>query len=145
MGDEYEKYNPKIILTISSVIIGIIISTLMKANVEYYAPVTIKSIQNMQNEITMTKNEIVELNLVIEEKQKELEVLENISKGDENIIDILSGDLKFNKSQSGYTQLEGPGISIKMYDNPDSQIVGFDINDDVIHDVDILNILNDLK
>jgi len=140
-----KKYNPKIILTISSVIIGIIISTLMKANVEYYAPVTIKSIQNMQNEITMTKNEIVELNLVIEEKQKELEVLENISKGDENIIDILSGDLKFNKSQSGYTQLEGPGISIKMYDNPDSQIVGLDINDDVIHDVDILNILNDLK
>ncbi len=41
--------------------------------------------------------------------------------------------------------MEGPGISIKMYDNPDSQIVGLDINDDVIHDVDILNILNDLK
>ncbi len=59
MGDEYEKYNPKIILTISSVVIGIIISTLMKANVEYYAPVTIKSIQNMQNEITMTKMKLL--------------------------------------------------------------------------------------
>ncbi len=139
------RHNPRIILTISSIVLGIIISTLMKANVEYYVPVTIKSIQNTQNEINMIKNEIAELNTVIEEKQQELEVLENISRGDEDIIDILAGDLKYNKLISGNTQLEGPGISIKMYDNPESYVVGLSADDDIIHDVDILNIINDLK
>lgn len=140
-----KRYNPRIILTMSSVILGIIISTLMKANVEYYVPVTIKSLQNTQNEISVIKNEIAELNTVIEEKQKELETMENVSQGDQDIIDILAGDLKYNRSIAGNTQLEGPGISIRMQDNSDTQIVGFDIEDDVIHDVDILNILNDLK
>lgn len=32
-----------------------------------------------------------------------------------------------------------------MYDNPEDEIIGQDVNDDVIHDVDVLNILNDLR
>lgn len=140
-----KQYKVKTILTVFSIIIGIFIATQMKSNVEYYAPVTIKSIENMSRDITIIKTEIDELNRVIKEKEDELIILENVAKGDENIIDILLGDLSYNKSMSGHSQIEGPGISIEMYDNPDSQIMGFAIDDDVIHDVDILNILNDLK
>lgn len=140
-----KKNNPKLIITIFSIVIGIIISTQMKIKVESYAPVTLKSIQLTKNEINSVNNEIAELNNIIKQKELELEILENISKGDENIIDLLSADLKNNKATSGYSEMEGPGIVIKMYDNINYDIQSYDINDEVIHDVDILNILNDLK
>ena len=138
------KNKNKIIIAIFSIIVGIVVSTQLKANVEDYVPVTIQSIENTKVEIENIKKELEDLHIIIESKEEELEVLEDISKGDENIIDVLKDNLYSNMIVSGYVKLKGPGISIKMYDNPDSEIVGFDINDDIIHDSDVLNILNDL-
>ncbi len=114
-------------------------------NIELFTPVTVKSLQSTKAEITSVNNEITELNRIIKAKEEELSILENIAKGDENIINILSEDIKYNKLHSGRVSLEGPGITIKMYDNPDERWLGFDLNDDIIHDVDILNIINDLR
>lgn len=134
----------KYIIAIFSLIVGIGVATQLKANVEDYAPITMQQIENTKMEIDNIKRELDELYDIIEAKEEELEVLMNISKGDENIIDVLKNDLYINMISSGYVKLQGPGISIKMYDNTDSEIIGFDINDDIIHDVDVLNILNDL-
>lgn len=140
-----KKNNPRVILTLFSIIIGIFIATQMKLNVESYAPVTLKSIQDTKFEINKLKVEIEELNLIEKEKILEFESLQNASQGNENIIDILNKDLDLNMDRSGYSDLEGPGISITMFDNPSNQVVGFSVSDDIIHDVDILNILNDLR
>ena len=140
-----KKNNPKIILTLFSIVIGILIAIQMKLKVESIAPVTVKSIQDSKSEIIILNNEVFELDKLIKQKEEELEILENISKGDQNIVDILAKDLELSKANSGRTSLQGPGIQITMYDNMSDEIMGFDINDDVIHDVDILNILNDLK
>ena len=140
-----KKVNPNLTIVIFSFIVGVLIATQMKLKVETYVPATLKSIQTMKSEIHSVNKEIAELNRDIRSKEEELLVLENISKGDENIIDLLTADLRYNKASSGYTSVEGPGIVITMYDNPNEEIMGFDINDDVIHDVDVLNILNDLK
>ncbi len=140
-----KKDNPKIILTLFSIIVGIFIATQIKMKLETYAPVTLKSLQATKAEIVSINNEISELNKMINVKEEELQLLENIAKGDDNIIDILLKDIEYNKVHSGQTALKGPGIVITMYDNPEERVVGFDINDDVIHDVDILNILNDLR
>lgn len=137
--------NPKIILTLCSIIVGIFIATQMKLKVESYAPITLRSIQMTKDEITSINNEIAQMKDIIELKEEELKTLKNIAKGDDDIISVLSEDLKLNKQQSGYTDLEGPGVIIKMYDNPEEQIIGADINDDVIHDLDVLTILNDLR
>lgn len=140
-----KKNNPKIVLTLFSIIIGIFISAQMKSNVESYAPVTIKSIQDTKVEINKIKIEIEELNKIEKEKIKDFETLENLSLGDENIVDVLNKDIEFNMGRSGHSDLQGPGIRITMYDNPSNQVVGFSVSDDIIHDVDILNILNDLR
>lgn len=137
--------NPKIILTLFSVIIGIFIATQMKLNVQSYAPVTISSIQTMKSEINSINEEIKSLEKVIKNKEEELETLINIAKGDDNIINILSEDINKNKINSGKSKVKGQGIIITMYDNPEERMPGFDINDDVIHDLDILTIVNDLK
>lgn len=140
-----KKNNPNIILTIFSVVIGILLSAQMKLKVESIAPVTIRSIQETKSEINFINNEIYELDKLIKQKEEELELLENIKQGDKNILDILEEDINTNMMISGSTSMEGPGIKITMYDNMSSEVVSFDINDEVIHDVDILNILNDLK
>ncbi len=140
-----KKRNPNFTIIVFSMLVGLLIAIQMKAKVEYYIPATLKSLQITKNEISNISKEISELNKEIKIKEEELLLLENISKGDANIVDLLSEDLMYNRTMSGYNSLEGPGIEITMYDNPNEEIMGFDINDDVIHDVDILNILNDLK
>lgn len=140
-----KNQNPKIILGLFSIIVGILISTQMKLKVESIAPITLKSLQTTKDEITFLNNEIYEMEKIIEQKEEELQTIMDIHKGEENIVDILQDDLEINMTSSGRTVLEGPGIKITMYDNMSSEIIGLDINDDVIHDVDILNILNDLK
>lgn len=139
------KDNPKLILMLFSIIIGVFIATQVKMQLEIHSPVTLKALQTTKAEITATNNEISQLNKIIKMKEEELQLLESIAKGDDNIIDIFNLDIKTNKAHSGQTALEGPGIIITMYDNPEERMPGFDINNDIIHDVDILNILNDLK
>lgn len=140
-----QKTNPKIIIALFSMIIGVFIAAQMKLKVEYYVPATLKSIQSTKNELNMITNQIAEMEKIIKEKEEQLGILENISMGDKNITDVLSADLELNRTMSGRTHLQGPGISIVMYDNMDSEIIGFDVNDDIIHDIDILNIINDLR
>jgi len=125
--------------------IGIFISTQIKMKLETITPVTVRTLQSMKDEINSLNNEIAELNNTLKVKQEQLAILENIAKGDDNIINVLLDDIKHNKILAGKTALEGPGIIIKMYDNPEERPFGYDLNEDVIHDVDILNIINDLR
>ena len=140
-----KKWNPKLIIIIASAIIGLIIASQMKLNLELITPVTVKSIISAKNELTTVKLELTELEKLAEQKREELDALEHITTGEENIIDILKSDLESNKTKAGYTKLEGPGIEIIMFDNLllDNNVISY--NDDIIHDVDILNIINDLK
>lgn len=135
----------KILIIISSVIIGILTTTIMKSNLESYMPVTLNSLEVSKKEIETMRNEINELEDELKTKREELEMLKGISLSDVTIVDKLNIDLILSKSISGHLALEGPGILIKMYDNPEDEIIGKDVNDDVIHDVDVLNILNDLR
>lgn len=140
-----KKINPKLVIIIASAIIGLFIANQMKLNLEILTPVTVKSIISAKNELSAVKVELVELEKLIEVKLEELKSLENITTGEESIIDILKSDLRLNKTKAGYTKLEGPGVEIIMFDNLflENNVISY--NDDIIHDVDILNIINDLK
>ncbi|MBV1817805.1 DUF881 domain-containing protein [Anaerosalibacter bizertensis] len=135
-----------ITLLVFSIFLGFFAVTQMKQNVESYNLVTLKSIQVTKNEINNTYDEIKEMESLIKSKKEELEKLEGIKKNDaENIHDILVEGTETTKVASGFTDMEGPGIVIKMWDNQDTEIKGVEISDDVIHDMDILMILNDLR
>ncbi len=140
-----KKWNPKLMILVSSAIIGLFIANGMRLNLDLITPVTVKSIISAKNELSAAKLEVEDLEELIEQKSSELKTLENIASGEENIIDIIESDLKLNKAKAGYTKLEGPGIEIIMFDNLllDNNVISY--NDDIIHDVDILNIINDLK
>lgn len=139
------KNTGKFILTLFSIILGFFIVVQVKMKLEIYNPFTVRSLQMTKVEIDNTYKEMTELEEIIRDKEEELELLESISKGDDNIIDILIADMKVNQLHSGESKLSGPGITIEMYDNQEKRDWWYDINLDIIHDIDILNILNDLR
>lgn len=138
--------NPKISIMIFSALLGIILSIQLKIRVDSYAPVTVLALQNMEEEIRAINVEIEELKKITVLREEELENLKLASTGeDDEIIYLLEEDMIKNKVNSGEKALRGPGIKIKMYDNPEERFYGYDLNNDVIHDIDILNIINDLR
>ena len=139
-----KKNNPKLTITLFSVLVGVLLASQMKLNVELLTPVTVKSILDAKKEIVSVRNEIDELEKIALERETKLETLESINTGDANIIDILEADVNDNIIKAGYSSLKGPGIEIIMYDNIGDDI-GFNFNDYIIHDVDIMNIINDLR
>ena len=72
-------------------------------------------------------------------------MLESIANGDENIIDILQSELNKHKIIAGFKEVQGPGIIIKMEDNMSEEAFGQEYDLDLIHDADVLRIINDLR
>ncbi|MFQ7119963.1 MAG: DUF881 domain-containing protein [Intestinibacter sp.] len=54
-------------------------------------------------------------------------------------------ELEEVKELSGYSTVTGPGIIITMRDSERELKDGLNPNDLIIHDIDILRVLNDLK
>lgn len=134
-----------ILIMLMSIVLGLFLSTQFKLNIEQYDLVSLKSIQEMKNDVNNKRKEIEELKFLIDKKEKELENLENVINNEGDIVSVLEEQLEDIKLTAGFTDVEGPGIIIKMSDNADDEIVSGDVNYDIIHDMDILNIINDLK
>jgi len=81
--------SPKLTLGIFSIIVGILIASQMKLNVDQITPVTIQSIIAARNELNSVRNEIVDLEKTIAAKEEELRLLESIGEGEANLVDIL--------------------------------------------------------
>ncbi|MTI66582.1 MAG: DUF881 domain-containing protein [Firmicutes bacterium] len=126
------------------VVTGIFLSIQLRQNNEWNQLVTLSSIEDMKNEISNTQNQISNIEKIIEKKRKELKNIKSaVNEG--NISEVLEKELKKVRKIAGYEDLQGPGVIIKIADNNERYIVGQEAADDIVHDRDILNILNDLK
>jgi uncharacterized protein YlxW (UPF0749 family) len=140
-----KEYNPKLTIAIFSALAGLLFGSQIKMNIEMVTPVTVSSIQRLEIEVKSLKTEIDDLKLNIDDKQNYLSLIEDSNYNDENIISVLEDEMEKNKLLAGYKTVEGPGIEIVMYDNMNSDELSFNFNDGIIHDVDMQNILNDLR
>lgn len=112
---------------------------------------------NLKNE-TYSEN-LNKENIQILELEKEIEYLKTLKKEKENqlykyknedISDIqndINSKYKYFSLYSGHLKTSGPGIRILLFDNLNDENIKFqyDMNSDVIHDNDVINIINDLK
>ncbi|MCF6466513.1 DUF881 domain-containing protein [Clostridium sp. Cult2] len=136
---------PNLVVFAFSLLLGIFIAIQFKQNIPIFAPVTLNSIQATKNEINAVNKEIEELKIMIDSKNNQINMLESIASGDENIIDILHSELNKNKLAAGFEDVQGPGIAIKMQDNMSEEAFGQEYDLDLIHDADVLRIINDLR
>lgn len=135
-----------ILITFFSAILGIMLATPLKQDVENYDMVTLSSIDSLRGEIESIKTEVDNMEKSIADKREQIAKKEVLSGQDDSVlIANIENDIAKIREISGVSALEGPGIRLLIADNSSSEVVGQNINDDIIHDSDIQTILNDLK
>jgi uncharacterized protein YlxW (UPF0749 family) len=107
--------------------------------------VTIPKILEMKNEIENSKKENQRLAASISEAKLQLQEYEEGIDKTGNVFGIMEEELELARNYANYAKLEGPGIIISMNDSL-SEVGEFE-NPDwyVIHDGDMLAIVNELR
>lgn len=132
-------------LLIFSILLGFLVCTQMKQKLDMYVPISLNSIEVAENQINYTSEEIDSLKALINKKSEELRKIEASQVNGKDIKDVLNEEVDNTKMASGLMDLEGPGIVITLKDNQSEEIVGSSIDDDLVHDYDVLTIVNDLR
>lgn len=111
---------------------------------DQYLYTSLKSIKVMEDDLSIETEELSQLNQLKEEKQRELDAFLNIKKT-ENSSELLTDILLHRKMQAGYQIVKGKGVIIELMDSEYEVGDGENPNNLLIHDQDILILLNDLK
>ncbi|CZR98158.1 MULTISPECIES: DUF881 domain-containing protein [Clostridioides] len=136
----------KKMIILGAFILGIFISTYIKSLDPNKVYITLSQTENIESEIENTKKEIKHLKEVLKSNKKTLnEYKEAKENGNESIQTLMKKELEEVKELSGYSTVTGPGITVTMKDSDRELKDGQNPNDLIIHDIDILRVLNDLK
>jgi len=110
-----------------------------------YDFVSLNTIADLQNMLKREQEEISNIKeLINSNKSKLIEYEKAISEGG-SIKDVLEKDNEQLKIIGGFVDLEGPGVIIKLSDSVRELYEWEDPNNVIVHDSDVLNIINDLK
>lgn len=141
------KQNIKQKLVISSAfIVGIVIAIYIKTLDSSKVYITLEERNEIENNIETTNKELIKLKQYKKELEKELNQYKNIIEDNKKSInDLMKDKVKYFKYEGGYTDIKGEGIVLEMKDSEDNLKEGQNPNDLIVHDIDILRIVNDLK
>lgn len=108
--------------------------------------VSAKAITDYKTTIESEKLEIEKTKLLIEQGKKELALYESENDdGTDLIVSNLEKERDLYGMYSGFLELKGPGVEIIIDDGVRDLFEGENINNLLVHDIDILMIINDLK
>ncbi|MDO4551912.1 MAG: DUF881 domain-containing protein [Bacillota bacterium] len=96
--------------------------------------------------IEAEKETIETYRTLLEETRLRLEELESMDEGDEQeaYLASLQSELELYAMASGSLAVQGPGVSI-LVDDGEGELMSWNVNDILVHDLDLLLILNELK
>ncbi|HBF6320734.1 TPA: DUF881 domain-containing protein [Clostridioides difficile] len=136
----------KKIVILGAFILGVFISTYIKSLDPNRVYITLGQTESIESEVENTKKEIKNLKETLKNNKKTLNEYKEAKKnGNESIQTLMQKELEEVKELSGYSTVTGPGITITMRDSERELKDGQNPNDLIIHDIDILRVLNDLK
>lgn len=142
----YKKNIKQKLLILVAFIVGTIIAIYTKTLDSSKVYITLKEREEIEKNIEVTNKELKKLNQYKIELKKELSQYENlIEYNPKSVNNLMKEKIKYLKEESGYTDINGQGIIIKIKDNENDINDGQNPNDLIVHDIDILRIINDLK
>lgn len=141
MKSVYEK----IVVVFMFCILGFIIVKQFTRDLEDYSFVTIKTLNELQTSINQEEEEINNMKQLIFSMEEKLKEYQRALDEEGSIKDVLRNEIDTMKLVSGFVDVEGPGIVIKLSDSERELYEGEDPNNLVVHDGDVLTIVNDLK
>lgn len=147
MNKAMTKRNVMIFLLCLFVGFGLVLQDRASAGQLLY--ISPKAISDITTTIESEKKSLEDTKILVEEAQAELEDYENQETQSPDTQPILIEKLEKEALKYGmYTaayDLEGPGVVIRIDDGTRDLFEGEDLNNLLVHDVDILLIINDLK
>lgn len=140
-----KKTTQKLMLFFTSLILGIILITNIQLDLDDYEEVSLKSVQNMRKDIENYKQQISDLNMLIKKAEDEIERYNTALLNDDDVADVVSEEIENTKFVAGLKDVQGPGIIVVISDSEADVEIGDNINDLLVHDLDVQRLVNDLK
>lgn len=140
-----KSYFGKGILLGIGLLIGLILAIQVKNLDENYHFISVKTISDLNMAIRKEKDEVEHLKNMIELQENRLRDYQSAIEGDGSINEILIQDIELMRMKSGYYDLEGPGVMVVLRDGERELYEGENPNNVIVHDEDVLRIINDLK
>lgn len=131
-----------VILLALYLIVGVFLGLYLKTDREFYEPLNINTMKETNLNIRTLKAEIKSINEELDKQNKKLENLEKLINNDEDFLKFLNDEKVFYEMISGDIDLEGAGIVLSIVEEKVDREVR---RTDVIHDSDLLRIINDLR
>jgi uncharacterized protein YlxW (UPF0749 family) len=128
-----------------AVIIGFITTVQFKSDAVYQGIVTIPKLLELQEEI---KSSDAENKLINESIREQAQILADYEAGVDstgNAFGIMQNELEKIRNYSDYEKVQGPGIIITLNDSQQEVAEGEDVAWYLVHDIDILEIVNELR
>ncbi len=130
------------LLVICAFVLGICISIYIKSLNPEQVYVPLSEIDKLKKEINYYKEKNKKLETLLIKDRSSLDVYEN---NKDKIFTIMKDELVNLKMSSGYASVRGNGVEVEIHDSEKDLKQGQNPNDLLVHDIDILKIINDLK
>ena len=139
-----KKTRDKIIIGVTVFFVSFMMVTNIRNTELDYDFIRLETVEAFNVEISDIKKEIGALEEHIEQKKYQIEEYQEAVR-DGTLEEILAAEVQKLKMNSHLTALKGPGITVTLEDSDRELEEGEDPNNLIIHDLDVLNILNDLR
>ncbi len=133
-----------IFLFLFCIMIGLLISIQSRMITGSFLYISPKVLQDYDTSIKIEKMEIEQIKSLITEKQNKLNEYTKLEES-ESILSAMTQELKRLKLISGFLDIKGEGVIVLLDDGTRDLYQGENPNDILVHDIDLLTIINDLK
>jgi uncharacterized protein YlxW (UPF0749 family) len=108
--------------------------------------ITLADKKEIESQIEKTKKEVNKLKETKISYERKLENYKAVMEDeDKSIPDLMEEELKSLKEVSGMSKISGEGVIITIKDSDKELASGQNPNDLIVHDIDIIRVINDLK
>ncbi len=126
-------------------LLGIILSIHMKSLNPSNTFVSLKSVKEMENQITLERIELENINKLITARKHDIASYELELKENGSINSVMENELKDLRITTGFESIKGSGIIVKLSDSERELEDVENVDYLLVHDSDVLKIVNDLK
>ena len=138
-----KKYIKHKMVILCAFILGILIEIYIKTLDPDKVYITLEEKKNLEHEIDIENEQIEKLRNAKIEYEKELEAYEKKSLNGKSVKELMEYELSYLKDITGESKVIGDGIIITIKDSENDPKENQ--NELIVHDIDILRIVNDLK
>lgn len=138
--------NKEFVLTITFIcfILGLIFTMQIKTVKKNTETTTLSRTTELQAQYSELKKSYDDLAATLAEKEKIIQEYRN-AETEEETTELLKQDLTNALKNAGLTDVRGQGVVITMNDSLENFGDGVDLNSYLVHDEDLLNVVNELK